>query len=82
MTLAEWLKTSGTGQSELGRQIGVTRAAVHNWVAGKVAPTLYYALAIEAISGGKVPAAELLNARDRLAIEGLRKKFDSLPPQE
>lgn len=80
MTLAEWLKQSGTSQSELARRLDVTRAAVNTWVHGKVSPGVFYALAIEAASGGDVDLRSWLSARDRAAVDGMRKKVDAAPP--
>lgn len=82
MKFGEWIRKTQANQSELARSLGVTRAAVHNWVHGKVSPTVYYALAIEAVTGGEVGLSSWLDARDALAIDGLKKKVDAVPPQE
>lgn len=79
MTLVDWLEQSKTSQSDLARKLGVSRAAVHAWARGKVSPTVFYALAIDAVSGGAVELRSWLDPRDQLAIEGLRKKVDSVP---
>jgi hypothetical protein len=77
--LNDWLKASGVSQSELARRIGVTRAAVNNWCLGKVLPNLFYALAIDAVTGGAVDPRSWLEPRDRAAVEGLTKKVDADP---
>jgi transcriptional regulator with XRE-family HTH domain len=71
MTFAQWLEKDGRTQSEIARVLGTTRQAVQSWVAGRVRPTLYYALAVEALTGGAVTPQSWLEQSERLAIQGL-----------
>ncbi|MBU6278574.1 MAG: helix-turn-helix domain-containing protein [Actinomycetales bacterium] len=71
MTLAEWIKRERSSQSEVARRLGVKRQAVQQWCAKTTTPTLYYALALCAITGGEVPPDSWLDAKERAALRGL-----------
>lgn len=66
-----WLERSGVSQSDVARSLGATRQLVSLWRKGKVIPGLYYALAIEAMSGGEVEATSWITHEQRLALVGL-----------
>jgi DNA-binding XRE family transcriptional regulator len=72
MTLEQWLEQGGTTMSGLAKQLGTSRQAVQSWVTGRVRPKIYFALAIEVLSGGKVTVASWLTPMQALAIEGLK----------
>lgn len=51
-----WLKATGTTQVDVARELGVTRAAVSSWSLGRTSPVRPLRLALQALSGGVVPA--------------------------
>lgn len=51
-----WLKSTGTTQVDVARELGVTRAAVSSWSLGRTSPVRPLRLALQALSGGVVPA--------------------------
>ena len=69
MTFGEWME--GRSQSDLARALGTTRQAVNQWMTGKTRPTLYYALAIRVLSGGRVGVEDWLDAQEQAALRGL-----------
>ena len=69
MTFGEWME--GRSQSDLARALGTTRQAVNNWMTGRSRPTLYYALAIRVLSGGRVGVEDWLTAQEQAALRGL-----------
>lgn len=69
--LNNWIDASGITQAELARLLGTTRQAVCHWMRGRTVPALYYSLALEAVSGGQVPATVWLTQGQRLALTGL-----------
>lgn len=69
MTFAEWME--GRSQSDLARVLGTTRQAVNNWMTGRSRPTLYYALAIRVLSGGRVGVEDWMDAQEQAALRGL-----------
>ena len=71
MTLKEWLSRERMSQAEMGRRLGVQRQAVQQWCSGTTLPTLYYALAVCALTHGEVPPDSWLTAKERSALKGL-----------
>ena len=71
MTLTEWIKRERSSQSEVARRLGVQRQAVQQWCARTTTPTLYFALAVCAITGGDVPPDSWLDVREQAALKGL-----------
>ena len=71
MTLEEWLKEGEVSLSDVARAIGTSRQAVHGWVIGRVKPRIYYILALEVLSGGKVTPQSWLSPVQALALKGL-----------
>ena len=69
MTFGEWME--GRSQSDLARVLGTSRRAVNNWMMGRSRPTLYYALAIRVLSGGRVGVEDWLDAQEQAALRGL-----------
>ena len=69
--LNAWLKANQWSQGDLARKLGTTRQAVSQWCTGKVAPGVYYVLALEALTNGQVGAQTWLDQHQRLAILGL-----------
>ena len=72
--LRRWLDRVGWSQGDLGRALGITRQAASQWCVGKVAPGVYYVLAIEALTGGEVPPEAWLTEQQRDALVGLARK--------
>ena len=63
MTLREWIADNpGLNQSEVARQLGMTRAAVSKMILGHAKPSLEIAVAIERLTDGKVPPSSWLAA--------------------
>ena len=63
MTLREWIADNpGLNQSEVARQLGMTRAAVSKMILGYAKPSLEIAVAIERLTDGKVPPSSWLTA--------------------
>jgi len=52
--LREWLRDTGMSQSDLARELGVTRQAVSAWLRGKSKPGLGKLLALDDLSGGRL----------------------------
>lgn len=71
MRFAEWLKGSGWTQAEFARRIGAPRQTVQGWVSGKRVPSLYYALAIAALSDSVVLPADWLTEKQHLMLRGM-----------
>lgn len=72
MTLTEWLAATRETQSGFAQTLGVPRQTVQAWATGGRRPTLYYALAVEALTDGAVPVTEWLTVQERLALKGMR----------
>jgi 3,4-dihydroxy 2-butanone 4-phosphate synthase/GTP cyclohydrolase II len=58
MKLTEWLSNTGTSQSDLARQLGITQGRVSQLVAG-ASPSLELAIRIAAVTGQKVRPQDL-----------------------
>lgn len=71
--LVKWLDDERIKQSDLARTLGVTRQAVQGWHSGNIQPGLYYAMALEVVSGGKVKQTDWLTQAQRLALGGLAR---------
>ena len=72
MTLEQWIDTSGLrSQASVARALGTTRQTVQYWCSGRSRPTLYFALAIAALTDDEVPVLTWLDQQERLAIQGL-----------
>lgn len=71
MTLDEWMRKAGMSQSDVARTLGTTRQAVQSWSRGRVRPSLYYALALAALTEDQVTVLSWLEQSERLAIQGL-----------
>lgn len=54
--LAKYLVKTNTSQATMARVFGVTRTAVHSWLAGIRRPNWRHALAIAAWTRGAIPA--------------------------
>lgn len=54
---ARWIDTAEVTVADFAAEVGVTTATVYNWRSGKMRPSLELAVAIEHVTGGKVPAA-------------------------
>lgn len=72
MTLAEWMKTEGKTMDFVAKSLGTSRQSVHTWVSGRNAPRIYYALAVEVLSEGKVPVEVLADAHSGDGGRGLQ----------
>lgn len=72
MTLAGWIRQSGVSQNELATRLGTSRQNVQHWLKGKSSPGLYFALALEAVTGGAIAAESWLDGREKLALKALR----------
>jgi DNA-binding XRE family transcriptional regulator len=71
MTLDEWMQRAGMSQSDVARTLGTTRQAVQSWSCGRVRPSLYFALALSALTEDQVTVLSWLEQSERLAIQGL-----------
>jgi len=69
MTFAAWME--GRSQSDLARALGTTRQSVNQWMTGKTRPTLYFALAVRVLSGGRVGVEDWMDAQEQAALRGL-----------
>jgi transcriptional regulator with XRE-family HTH domain len=56
--LSDWCDRKGLSQADLARALGVSRAAVCEWLSGKKMPELANALAIEKLTKRAVRASE------------------------
>ncbi len=56
--LSNWLTKNQQTQSALAAQLGVTRAAVHQWLTGDNRPSLDMAFALERATDGYVRARD------------------------
>jgi DNA-binding transcriptional regulator YdaS (Cro superfamily) len=72
--LKRWLVTVNWSQGDLAKALGTTRQAVSQWCVGKVAPGVYYVLAIEALTDGEVTPEAWLTEQQRDALIGLARK--------
>jgi DNA-binding XRE family transcriptional regulator len=70
--LEKWLVDSDTTQTELAKKLGTTRQAVSSWCVGRVMPGLFYALAIEELTGGAVELEQWLSSERQAQLESLR----------
>lgn len=70
--LAGWMQSQGVSQNELALRLGTSRQNVQHWVKGKSRPGLYFALALEAMTGHEVLAESWLDGTERLALKALR----------
>lgn len=82
MTLAEWMKTEGKTMDFVAKSLGTSRQSVHTWVSGRNAPRIYYALAVEVLSEGKVPVESWLTHTQAMAVEGFRSQVAAGGPQQ
>lgn len=57
MTLPEYLRSTGTRQTEFAERLKVRQSTVSKLVNGKVSPSLALALQIDRETGGKVPVS-------------------------
>lgn len=73
MNFSVWFKSSDWTQAEFARAIGTPRQTVQSWLSGRTTPTLFYALAIEALSGGKVLVTSWLTDRQKVMLRGMLK---------
>jgi len=73
MKFATWLNGSNWTQARFARAIGAPRQTVQAWVSGKRTPTLYYALAICALSEGEVVPADWLTDKQHLMLRGIMR---------
>ena len=71
MDFATWLKGSGWTQARFAQAIGAPRQTVQGWASGRRTPTIFYALAIAALSDGAVVPADWLTDRQRLMLHGI-----------
>jgi transcriptional regulator with XRE-family HTH domain len=55
--LLAWLEEQGQSQVWLAAQLGVARAVLWRWLAGKQTPRVTFAVRIERLTGGAVPVA-------------------------
>ena len=55
--LTKYRKEAGVSQRAFAELIGVDQSLISRWEAGANSPTLPVAFKIEAVTGGKVPAA-------------------------
>jgi transcriptional regulator with XRE-family HTH domain len=74
MTLDRWLKEQGKSQSDVARALGTTRQTVQYWCAGTSRPSLYFALSLAALTGGRVSAESWLTQQEWLAVQGLKSQ--------
>jgi len=65
MGLEEYLTAEGLSQAALARELGVTRSAVNQWLAGRAVPSASTALAIIRRSRGRVTLEELVEPPPR-----------------
>jgi DNA-binding transcriptional regulator YdaS (Cro superfamily) len=72
MQLGEWLEQGRMSGGELAKRIGTTRQAVHSWIDGRTRPKVYYALAVETVTGGEVPVSSWLTNVESLALKGMQ----------
>jgi len=54
LALRDWLDSAGMSQSDLARELGVTRQAVSAWLRGKSKPSLRKLLKLEDLTGGQL----------------------------
>lgn len=80
MTFSEWLKAEGGDMNAIAMALGTSRQAVHGWASGRMRPRVYYACAIEALSGGKVSLYSWLSPVQAMAVEGFKAKVASGGP--
>ena len=73
MDFAPWLKGSGWTQAEFARRVGAPRQTVQGWASGRRTPTIYYALAIAALSDGAVAPADWLTDKQHLMLRGMMR---------
>lgn len=71
-TFSKWMQSHNMSQSDVASRLGVTRQAVHVWCIGRSPPSLYHALALEALTGGAVSAESWLPRTKQLALKALR----------
>lgn len=69
--LAKYLVRTNTSQAAMARVFGVTRTAVHLWLAGIRRPSWRHALAIEAWTNGAIPARAWLREEQLEAFAAL-----------
>lgn len=70
MTLSQWLAVQGRGsKADLARRIGISWQAIHAIACGRSVPRVRTALAIEAVTGGVVTAADLLGVARPSVVE-------------
>lgn len=76
MTLQEWLDGRGITQAQAARLLGAHRQAVSAWCQGWTRPTLYHAMAVERLTGGKIPLETWLTRQEQLALQALGDSDD------
>lgn len=67
MTLKEYIESGGHSITQIGQHFGISEHGVKKWVYRLRAPDITTALAIEALTGGKVTVPELQRLKDRAA---------------
>ena len=82
MTLAEWMKAEDKTMDFVAKALGTTRQSVHTWVSGRNAPRIYYALAIQVLSEGKVPVESWLTHTQAMAVAGFKSQVAAGGPQQ
>lgn len=74
MTLEQWLKKSDVSQLEFAKALGTTRQALNHWISGKSKPKVYFALAVQTLTGGAVPLTSWLTPMQALALKGMEAR--------
>ena len=72
--LDQWLRDKDLTQTELAVRVGTTRQAVSSWIVGRVAPGLFYGLAIEEVTDGAVPLESWLDDDHKARLEKIAQR--------
>jgi len=57
--ITDYMQEAGLTQWEMARKVGVSQAAVHQWMRGICKPSPVHALKIEAVTEGKITRYQL-----------------------